>query len=284
MRAEQLTDVVTDHGEGPVYCRRWAGPRWVDMMAGDILELAADGTIRRHHVGKVAAMIRPRTTGGHVVAGERALLISEGDALDSPLQQLPDILDDDSVRLNEGGCDPDGNLFIGSMSYDGRVGGGSLYRVGPDRKPTKFLDHVTISNGLDWSPDQSLAYYVDTHTGRVDVFDWTSATGLTGRRPFVTITAEGGPDGLTVDAEGGVWVALFGGSAVHRYSPEGQLDLVVELPASQVTAVAFVGLDLDRLVITTSRQGMGNSAEPLAGAVFQVDPGVRGRPVLTYAG
>ncbi len=284
MKAQQLTDVVTEHGEGPVYCDRWAGPRWVDMMAGDILELAADGTVSRHHVGPVAAVIRPRVDGGHLIAGERGLLLSDNDALDAPLQALPEIWSDDSVRLNEGGCDPDGNFYVGSMAYDGRVGGGKLYRFGPDHEPSIFLDHVTVSNGLDWSPDGRLAYYNDTHTGRTDVFDWSSATGLTSRRPFVTITADGGPDGLTVDAEGGVWVALFGGSAVHRYDPDGRLDAVIELPVSQVTAVAFAAQDLDRLIITTSRQGMGESAEPLAGALFEADPGIRGRAVLPYAG
>lgn len=283
MRAEQLTDVVAEHAEGPVFCSRWAGPRWVDMMAGDILELAPDGTISRHHVGTVAAVIRPRGGGGHVIAGQRGLLLADDDALDAPLRPLPEVWSDDSVRMNEGGCDPDGNFYVGSMAYDQRVGGARLYRFGPDVTPSIVLDHVTISNGLDWSPDGTRAYYNDTATGRTDVFDWTSATGLTGRRPFATI-AEGGPDGLTVDAEGGVWVALFGGSAVHRYDPDGRLDAVIELPTSQVTAVTFAGADLDRLVITTSREGMGANAEPLAGALFQADPGVRGQPVRPFAG
>lgn len=283
MRAEQLTDVVAEHAEGPVFCSRWAGPRWVDMMAGDILELAPDGTMSRHHVGTVAAVIRPRVGGGHVIAGQRGLLLADDDALDAPLRPLPEVWSDESVRMNEGGCDPDGNFYVGSMAYDQRVGGAKLYRFGPDATPSIVLDHVTISNGLDWSPDGTRAYYNDTATGRTDVFDWTSATGLTGRRPFATIT-EGGPDGLSVDAEGGVWVALFGGSAVHRYDPDGRLDAVIELPTSQVTAVTFAGPDLDRLVITTSREGMGADPEPLAGALFQADPGVRGQPVRPFTG
>lgn len=284
MKAEQLTDVVTEHGEGPVYCSRWAGVRWVDLMAGDIMELAPDGVVRRHHVGSVAAMIRPRIGGGHVIAGERGLLLAADDALHAPVTALPDVWTDDSIRMNEGGCDPDGNLYLGSMAYDGHVGGGSLYRFGPDGQPAVFLPQVTVSNGLDWSPDGSLAYYNDTETGRIDVFDWTSAAGLTGRRPFVSIADGGRPDGLTVDAEGGVWTALFGGSAVHRYDVDGRLDLVIELPTSQVTAVTFTGRDLDQLLITTSKQGMGDSPEPLAGALFTAHPGVRGKPVLPYAG
>lgn len=283
MQVEPLTGPIADHGEGPAYCSRWAGPRWVDMLAGDILELA-DGSVSRHHVDSVAAVIRPRRGGGHVIAGERGLLLAADDRLDAPVRALPEVWSDDTVRMNEGGCDPAGNLIVGSMAYDGHQGGAKLYRIGPDGVPQVVLDAVTVSNGLEWSPDGTRAYYNDTPTGRVDVFDWNAESGLTKRRLFITIEAEGGPDGLTVDAEGGVWVALFGGSAVHRYSPEAALDEVIDIPASQVTAVTFAGTDLDQLIITTSRHGLGDSAEPLAGALFTASPGVRGVPVREYAG
>ena len=104
-----------------------------------------------------------------------------------------------------------------------------------------MLDGVTISNGLEWSPDGSLAYYDDTATGRVDVFDYDADTGLTGRRPFVELTDGERPDGLTVDADGGVWVALNGSGVVRRYRPDGVLDGVVEVGAAQVTACTFGG-------------------------------------------
>ena len=284
MQVEPITGPVVEHGEGPVYSARWAGVRWVDMIAGDILELHPDGSIQRQHVASVAAMMRPRRDAGLVVAGERGLLLSDSDLLDGRFQVLPEIWDDHSVRMNEGGCDPAGNLVVGSMAYDQREGGGSLYRVTPDGTPAVVLEAVTISNGLEWSPDGTLAYYNDTRTGRVDVFDWSAETGFTDRRPFVTPESAGGPDGLTVDAEGGVWTALFGGSAVHRYSPGGVLDLVLELPVSQVTAVTFAGPALDQLVITTSKQGLGRDAEPLAGALFNAFPGVTGLPVREFAG
>ena len=284
MQAEALTGPVVEHGEGPVYSRRWAGPRFVDMMAGDILELGPAGTLSRHHVGSVAAMIRPRRGGGHVILGERGLLLADEDELWSAVRALPEVWGSDEVRMNEGGCDPQGNLYAGSMAYDQREGGAKLYRFGPEGDVDVVLDAVTVSNGLEWSPDDTLAYYNDTPTGEIAVFDWTRETGLTGRRTFATIDGDGGPDGLTVDSDGGVWVALYGGSAVRRYSPDGKLDEVVEVPTSQVTAVTFAGPDLDQLVITTSKQGMGDSPEPLAGAVFGCIPGVRGRPVREYAG
>lgn len=284
MQAEALTGPVVEHGEGPVYSPRWSGPRFVDMMAGDILELGSDGALSRHHVGSVAAMIRPRRGGGHVILGERGLLLADEDELWCAAHALAQVWGEDTVRMNEGGCDPVGNLYAGSMAYDQRKGGAKLYRFHPVGDVEVVLDAVTVSNGLDWSPDGSLAYYNDTPTGEISVFDWTAGTGLTNRRMFARIEGDGGPDGLTVDAEGGVWVALFGGSAVRRYSPTGQLDEVLDLPTSQVTAVTFAGEDLDQLVMTTSKQGMGNSPEPMAGALFVAVPGVRGLPVREYAG
>jgi sugar lactone lactonase YvrE len=188
---------------------------------------------------------------------------------------------DPAIRMNEGGCDPDGRFYIGTMAYDQTPGAGSLYMAGPGGALSVVEPGATISNGFDFSPDGGLAYYADTTTGRVDVFDYDRAHGLTGRRPFAVIdAADGGPDGLTVDAEGGVWVAVWGGGAVRRYSPEGRLDAVVRMPVSKVTAVAFGGDDLDRLFITTSTHGVDRAAEPDAGALFTADPGVRGRPVL----
>jgi sugar lactone lactonase YvrE len=117
------------------------------------------------------------------------------------------------------------------------------------------------------------------------VFDHDPLAGLTGRRPFVRLGPDdGGPDGLTVDAEGGVWVALWGGGCVRRYTSEGVLDGVVEVPARQVTACTFGGDRLDQLFITTSRQGLEPDEEPVAGALFSADVGVRGRPVHAFAG
>jgi sugar lactone lactonase YvrE len=148
----------------------------------------------------------------------------------------------------------------------------------------RVLDGVTISNGLEWSPDGSLAYYADTATGRVDVFDYDPVAGLTGRRPFVELTGGERPDGLTVDADGGVWVALNGSAVVHRYGADGALDEVVHLPTAQVTACTLGGPALDQLFITTSREGMAPGEDPIAGSLFRADVGVAGLPVREFAG
>jgi sugar lactone lactonase YvrE len=187
--------------------------------------------------------------------------------------------------MNEGGCDPDGRFYCGSMAYDQRPGAGALYRLDPDGSACTVLENVTISNGLEWSPDGSRAYYNDTPTHRTDVFDYDVDSGLTGRRPFAEVPPEAGhPDGLTVDEEGGVWVALYEGGAVRRYASDGVLDEVIEVPARKVTACTFGGPNLDELFITTSREGLETGEDPLAGSLFRAEVDVAGLPVREFAG
>jgi sugar lactone lactonase YvrE len=282
VQAEQVTDPLAYHGEGPVWSQRWGGLRWVDMLAGDVLSLAADGTIDRRHVGNIAAVLRPRRRGGAVIGVERGFVLEDADGA---LTHLGELWSDTNVRMNEGGCDPDGRFYCGSMAYDQLPGAGALYRLDPDGSVRVVLENVTISNGLEWSPDGSKAYYNDTFTQRIDIFDYDGESGLTGRRPFAEIPAEaGGPDGLTIDEEGGVWVALYGGGAVRRYTPEGVLDEVIKVPAKMVTACTFGGQDHSQLFITTSREDLEPGEDPLAGSLFQTAVGVAGLPVREFVG
>ncbi len=282
MRAGQVTAPLAEHGEGPVWDAQAGVLRWVDMLAGDVLTLESTGAVTRRHVGDVAAAFRPRAGGGMVVAVERGFVLVEPDGRVGPVHEA---FTDAGVRMNDGGCDPAGRFFCGSMAYDAAPGRGALFRFDPDGTVTRVLDGLTISNGIAWTPDGSTAYFADTGTGRVDVFDYDLATAtLSGRRPVVAVDPDHGqPDGLALDAEGGVWVALWQGGAVRRYTADGRLDAVVDLPVGQVTACAFGGPDRDRLFITTSRQDLADP-EPAAGAVFAVDVGVRGAPVPEFAG
>jgi sugar lactone lactonase YvrE len=217
-----------------------------------------------------------------VIAVERGFVLEDADG---SLVVLDELWSDPGVRMNEGGCDPHGRFYGGSMAYDKRPGGGALYRLDPDGSVRSILERVTISNGLEWSPDGSLAYYADTATQRIDAFDYDGEAGLTSRRPFVDLSAEGlRPDGLTVDAEGGVWVALSNGGAVRRYTAEGKLDNVVELPARKVTACTFGGSRLDQLFVTTSREGLAADQYPLAGSLFRVDVGMAGIAAREFGG
>src|SRR5215216_5561267 len=187
VRAYAVTDPVAFHGEGPVWSQRWGGLRWVDMLAGDILLLTASGEVERRHVGTVAAAVRPRTAGGAVIAVERGFALEDADGAVTHLDQL---WTDTRRRMNEGGCDPDGRFYCGSMAYDRTTGAGALYRLDPDGSVSVVLENVTISNGIAWSPDGTRTYYNDTATHRLDVFDYDSVAGLTGRRPFVDLSAE----------------------------------------------------------------------------------------------
>lgn len=173
-------------------------------------------------------------------------------------------------RANDAAVAPDGSLWAGTMRYDEAAGGGALSRVTGDGTAEVVLDDVAVSNGTGWSPDGRLMYYIDSPTRRVDVFDFVDGRRPVDRRPLVEIEEGAGfPDGLTVDADGCVWVALWDGGAVRRYTPDGELDRVIELPTPRVTACAFGGADLTDLYITTARVGL-SAPHPVAGSLLVV--------------
>jgi sugar lactone lactonase YvrE len=205
------------------------------------------------------------------------------------LTRLPGLnIDRTAVRFNDGKPDPWGNFCAGTMAWD-ETGNppGSLYRLSPDGTVTELFGDVGLSNGLDWTDDRRLFYYADSNIGRVDLFDTDPDTGaLSGRRPFVTVPeADCVPDGLTLDAEGCLWLAVWESGELRRFTPDGRLDTVVRLPARQVTSAAFGGPDLGTLYITTARQGYTESdrrQQPHAGDIFACTPGVPGRPPYLF--
>lgn len=283
MKAAQITDPIAFHGEGPVWSKSWGGLRWLDMLVGDILSLAETGEIKRQNVGsKIAACVRPRRTGGAVIGIERGFAIEEADG---SVNVLGNVWTSGEVRMNEGGCDPHGRFYCGSMAYDQKKGAGKLYQLDANRTVETVLENVTVSNGIEWSPDNSRVYYNDTATFQISVFDYNFEKGLINQRVFVDLTDEKlRPDGLTVDTEGAVWVALSNGGAVHRYTSGGKLDGVIEIPVRKVTACAFGGAQLEQLFITTSRQGVAPGEDSLAGSLFRADVGIKGLPVREFDG
>jgi sugar lactone lactonase YvrE len=290
--AEQLTEPVAEHGEGPVWDAAGNRLLCVDMEVGDLLAVdPSSGAVQRAHVDDVLALLRPRRAGGWAMGVRRGFALLDGD-VDALLagslapRKLPELWSTDAVRMNEGGCDPQGRLYCGSMAYEQTPGAGSLYRLDPDGSTRVVLEGTTVSNGLGWSPDGSRTYYVDTPTRRVDLLHVDPATGdVVGREPFVEVPeGPGDPDGLTVDAEGGVWVALYGGGGVLHYDAAGTLLERVDVPTPNTTACALGGPGLSTLFVTTSQQGLDTSAEPLAGAVFTHAAGVAGLPPLPFAG
>lgn len=288
MRAEQATDPILHHGEGPVWDPRAGRLLSVDMLDGDVIGLdVGTGKTTRSHVHSVAACVRPRASGGYVLAVERGFAFLHDCAPDADVELLPELWTDRNVRMNEGGCDPQGRFYCGSMSYTADEGKGVVWRLDVDGTAHVALQPVTISNGLVWSLDGSTAYYIDTPTMRVDAFEFDADAGAFGeRRPVVEVAkGQGRPDGMTIDSEGGLWVAFFGGSCVRRYRPDGEIDLQVDLPVSQVTACTFGGPELDELYITTSSYQLPHDdPQPEAGSIFRIAPGFRGVPVVPFAG
>jgi sugar lactone lactonase YvrE len=270
-------------GEGPTWDARTATLIWVDVLAPEIHRWnPATGVNETTEAPQHVGAAKPRAGGGLVLnlrdgvalvetSGERRWLVYWAR---------------DGVRGNDAGVDGAGRLWAGTMRYDAEEGGGWLARVEPDGQAHMVLPKVTISNGVGWSPDNTRMYYADTPTGRVDVFDYDLASGeVSARRPLVDVG--GDPDGLCVDADGCVWVALWGAGQVRRYTPDGELDRTVTLPATLTTACCFGGAGLTDLYVTTARVGLSDgeiAEQPLSGSVFVLPDIGSGLPSTVFAG
>jgi sugar lactone lactonase YvrE len=200
-----------------------------------------------------------------------------------PEADLPD------NRFNDGKCDPAGRFWAGTMAYSNQTTQGSLYRLDPDLSVHKMLGEIGIANGIVWSLDNQIMYYIDSVANTVRAFDYELATGnISNGRVVIRTDGLGLPDGMAIDAEGMLWVAHFGGSCVRRWNPHtGQVIGVIELPASQITACAFGGPDLATLYITSAAIGLDDAdlqREPHAGGLFMATPGVKGVPSFSFAG
>jgi sugar lactone lactonase YvrE len=289
VKAELVHDARALLGEGPVWDERTARLHWVDILAGLVHRYApSDGSDLVLDVGQPVSAVGLGARGGLVLALRDGFgVVPAGAAQVETI--VPVEQDITGNRMNDGGCDPSGRFWAGTMAtrWEDEPGAGALYVLEGTAcgvpAARAVLSPVTCSNGIGWSPDGQIMYYTDSALGRVDAFDFDAAGGLlTGRRPFVTISArEGVPDGLEVDADGAVWVALFGAGRLRRYLPSGQADAEVEVPVSLVTSAAFGGDDLRDLYITTARHRLvpGDAArQPQAGSLFRCRPGPAGKP------
>ena len=192
------------------------------------------------------------------------------------------------IRFNDGKCDPQGRFWVGTMSMTGKKGDGELYCMHRDGTLKKVLEGVSISNGLAWDQEKSKMYYIDTPTQQVFSFDFDSKTGEISNRSVVYTFREedGSPDGMTIDADGMLWVALWGGGKVAKVNPEEKRWVdSVDVPASLVTSCVFGGDDLQTLYITTARIGLSETQlekEPYSGGLFSVRLGVKGTPSYLF--
>ena len=256
--------------EGPRWDAATRRLLWVDIEGCElhILESEEDRAIGLDAMVGAAA---PTSSGAVLVAlADRLALVDLADESVRTLVRLPH---GPALRSNDGACDAAGRFWIGTMGLDQTPGAGALYRY--DGRLQRVLDEVTLSNGIGWTRDDTRMYYIDSPVQRVDIFDFELASGrVDDRRPFVSIDEnEGIPDGLTVDDEGGVWVALYGGSCVHRYDESGHLDAVLAVPAENVTSCCFGGDDGRSLFVTTAAPD---------GNVYVTQPGVSGPPAHVF--
>ena len=267
-------------GEGPCWDAEAGALYWTDIAAHRVHRLTGDGAHTEWDTGQPPGAVVPRAGGGLVLAASEGFLAMDpGTGSLSMLAAVePDV---PGNRMNDGACDRAGRFFAGTMASDESPGAGALYVLATDHQVTRLVAGVGISNGIGWSPDDQRMYYIDSLTYRVDLFDYEPGTGAIGnRRMFASLGAgEVMPDGLAVDSEGSVWVALWGGSEIRRYAPDGRLTLTVDVPAANVTSCAFGGPDLRTLYITTAA-GPGRSG----GALFACQVGVAGLPANPYRG
>lgn len=273
-------------GEGPLWSPRQDAVYFVDIRGSRILRHGlSDDSQAGWELDDAACWLVESADGDGFIAGLRSrrvvrLRLEPGQA--TVAEEIARIEPDmPGNRLNDGKADRDGRLWVGSMDDAEEAPAGSFYRIDGDGSVTRVDQGYTVANGPALSPDGRTIYHTDSAARTVYAFDIGADGSLSGKRVHIRFTeADGYPDGMTCDAEGGLWIAHWDGARVSRFRPDGTLDRAIALPVSRVTSCVFAGPDLDRMFITTAAHG--RDEEPLAGALFECDPGVRGLPACGF--
>lgn len=287
---ELILDAKAILGECPSWDERTQNLYWVDIEKKQLNIFNPSSKKNRiinlnHYVSAVA----PRQSGGLVLAMHHGFHF-----LDLENENLTPICDPEKHlpknRFNDGKCDPTGRFWAGTTAMNDSNNKGRLYCLDTKQKITSVINEVKMSNGLAWSPDNQTMYYIDTPTKEVAAFDFHLDTGnINNKRIVVTIPDEEGvPDGMTIDEEGNIWVAHWGGYKVSCWNPNsGALLRTIKLPAVNVTSCVFGGENLNELYITTASSGLDDKAlseQPLAGGLFRLKTNVKGLPTVRYKG
>lgn len=269
---ELVTDARCIVGEGPIWDDKNNRLLMVDIQGKRMRSIDWES-------GKISETVLRQQTGflflgenGEVYGGAEDGIYEIGSDGNFTLVGKPELLK--GVRLNDGKVGPDGRLYFGTFSRDNSA---AFYRMDVDGSVTELFDNVANSNGLDWDISKGVLYYNDTPTGRTDCFIFNQKEGLLRERKSLISYTGGNPDGMTIDADGNLWTALWGAGTVVCVNPEkGEIIDQIKLPVSQPACCTFAGADMKTLVITTAAHNVNLRDEPLAGAVFSVELGVKG--------
>ena len=284
MQPEIILDAQAELGEGPAWEATTETLYWVDILGK---------RVHYHHKGEngyiqlddMPGCLAPTKNGTLLVAARASIL--DLDSATATQTVIATVSEHSNNRFNDGKCDPSGRFLAGSMNMDESTPSGALYSF-DGQAVTQLLSGITISNGLAWSPDHKTFYYIDTPTREVKAFDYDLSTGQIAN-PRVAITVPetfGWPDGMTSDAEGNLWIAMWAGAQVTRWNPHtGQLLEQIPLPAKNVTCCAFGGPEMDELYITSARKGLdkaGLTAYRHSGSLMRVKTKVQGMPTFEF--
>ena len=280
LQFDLFSDYSCELGEGPFWDSKRSRLHWVDIIGKKIISQNLDGSnIHALEVGGNPGCV-VLSDDGTMVAGVDNQ-ISSLDGGGNLLKVLADTKEGSGLRFNDGKCDPSGRFWVGSMDRKEKNKLGSLYSWNSIEGLVNREQGVTVSNGMGWSPDNSLFYYIDSPTREVSVYDFDLSTGsINNKRRFISFSEEDGfPDGMTIDNEGRLWIAFWGGSKIMCVNPDSKaIEEVVSFPVSKITSCAFGGEKMDQLFITSAKVQVNEKDEPMAGKTFVVSLGVKGLP------
>lgn len=284
---ECVADVHSILGEGPVWVERDQALYWLDIKGRKIFRIDNEYQLTEWDTPMRIGSIAPLAEAGFIAGTEKGIAIIHPDANLYDLILRPED-DRPDNRFNDGKVDRQGRFWAGSMDDTQRQASGALYRIDPDRSITRVDDDYRIANGPAFSPDGRTMYHNDTARNVTYTFDLAGDGTASNRRTFLKHDPQGGhPDGMTVDAEGNLWIAFWGGWCVRRFSPTGECLQTIRVPVEQPSSCAFGGPALDRLYVTSARESLSEDKlemQPSAGALFMFETGVQGLAERPFAG
>lgn len=281
MKAAELLKSKASLGEGPLWLPQTNELMWVDINKGEVhcfgLKNKIDDIV--YHGVKTSCIVSVSENEFLIADTNKFVKCNKKTNTHSPYLEID--FKDSNIRFNDGKIDPNGNFWIGTMDMDASPNKGSLYRIDSNKNVTEVLPNITISNGLAWALDGKTMYYIDSYDHAVYAFDFNEKSEISNQRVAFEVAKElGTPDGMTIDSNGNLWIAMWGGSAVICWNPKsGQILDRIEVPAPHVTSCVFGGKEMNTLFITTAREGLSDKKTetyPLSGSLFYVKMKARG--------